>query len=226
MEEWRSVLLEPAKTVMAQVGQFVVNILLVLFILLVGWLVSKAVRVIVVRLLKAVKIDSLSDRIELDKLLGKGGIVYPLSELLGILVYWLGLLITFVVAVNAVGLTIAADLLNSVILYIPNIIAAVFILVLGMFVGTLLRNIVRTAANNAGLLHAQLLSRIVEVVVIIFAVTMTLEQLRIRATIIELTISIILASFGLALGLAFGFGCQDLARKAMNDLIEKFKAKA
>lgn len=226
MDEWRSILVEPAKTVLSQVGVFVANILLVLFILLVGWLVAKAVRIVVVRVLKAVKVDSLSDRIELDKLLEKGGIVYPLSELLGLVVYWIGLLITFVVAINAVGLTIAADLLNKVILYIPNIIAAIFILILGMFVATLLRNIVRTAATNAGLLHAQLLAKIVEVVVIIFAVTMTLEQLGIRATVIELTISIVLASFGLALGLAFGFGCQDLARKAMSDLIEKFRTKA
>lgn len=226
MDEWRSILVEPAKTVLSQVGVFLANILLVLFILLVGWLVAKAVRIVVVRVLKVVKVDSLSDRIELDKLLEKGGIVYPLSELLGLVVYWIGLLISFVVAINAVGLTIAADLLNRVILYIPNIIAAIFILILGMFVATLLRNIVRTAATNTGLLHAQLLAKIVEVVVIIFAVTMTLEQLGIRATVIELSISIVLASFGLALGLAFGFGCQDLARKAMSDLIDKFRTKA
>jgi len=225
MINWQSILIEPAKTVISQVGQFLVNLLLVLAIMLAGWLVSKLIKVVVTNLLKVVKFDELGRRLEMDKLLAKGGIKQGLSELLGSIAYWICLLITFVVAVNAIGLTIAADLLNRIVLYIPNIIAAIFILITGMFVATLLRNIVKTAAINTGLVHAKLLSKIVEGVVIIFAVMITLEQLSIAARIVELIVSIVLASFGLAFALAFGFGCQDTAKKLLNDIIEKFNAK-
>jgi len=83
----------------------------------------------------------------------------------------------------------------------------------------------KTAAINAGLTQAQLLAKTVEGAVIVFAVLITMETLNITPRIIELIISIVLASFGLAFALAFGFGCQDIARKAINDIVEKFKAK-
>jgi hypothetical protein len=225
MSNWQVVLLEPAKTVFAQIGQFLVNVLLVVIILIIGWVISKLIRTVVIRVLRAVKLDELSERIELDTLLAKGGIKYSLSEMSGVVCYWLALLITFVVAINAVGLTIAADLLNRVVLYVPNVIAAIFILVLGMFVATLLSNIVQTAASNAGLSQSRLLSKIVEVTVVVFAAAISLEQLDIGADIIKLIISILLGSLGLAVALAFGLGCKDIAARFLADLIEKVKTK-
>ncbi len=223
MTEMQLNLVEPAKTVIAQIGQFFVNILLVLIILLLGWLASRLIKFLITKLLKSVKVDDLSEKVELDDLLSKGGIPYTLSELIGIVFYWLSLLITFIMAINAIGLTIANDLLNRLVLYIPNIIAGVFILILGMFVATMLRNIVQTAATNAGLSQAKLLAKIVEVVVVVFAVLVSFEQLGIAPRLIELIVSIILASFGLAFALAFGFGCQDTARNFVNEMVDKFK---
>jgi hypothetical protein len=225
MSSWQIVLLEPARTVLAQISQFMVNVLLVVIILLIGWLLSKVIKSVVSKTLKAAKIDALSSRIELDKLLNKGGISYILSDLIGVICYWLGLLVTFMVAVNSVGLTVAADLLNKVVLYIPNVIAALFILILGMFISTILKNIVQTAANNAGLSQGKLLAQVVETVVIAFAIFVGLEQLQIGIRITELTISIVLGSLGLGLALAFGLGCKDLAGKFVAELTEKLKKK-
>lgn len=219
-------LVEPAKTVIAQISQFFINILLVLAILLIGWLVARVIKFLITKLLKSIKlVDDLSERIGLDDLLSKGGIPYTLSELIGIVFYWLALLITFVMAINAIGLTVANDLLNRMVLYIPNIIAAVFILILGMFVATMLRNIIQTAATNAGLSQAKFLAKLVEAIVVVFAALVTFEQLGIAPRLIELIVSIVLASIGLAFGLAFGFGCQDIAKKTLNDLMDKLKTK-
>ncbi|MDD4939193.1 MAG: hypothetical protein PHE18_04435 [Candidatus Omnitrophica bacterium] len=225
MSNWQLVLLDPAKTVLVQIGQFMINLLLVVLILIVGWIIAKIIKTLVVRVLKILKLDQLSERIDLDNMLAKGGISYTLSELMGIICYWLVLLITFVVAINAIGLTVAADLLNRIVLYVPNIIAAVFILILGMFIATLLSNIVKTAANNAGLAQSKLLSKLVEVVVVVFAIAIALEQLGIAAKIIELIISILLASLGLGLALAFGLGCREIAGKFVSELIESVKSK-
>jgi hypothetical protein len=223
MSNWQGILLEPARVVLSQIGQFLVYVLLVIIILILGWILSKLIKSLVVRVLRAVKIDDISDRIELDSILAKGGIKYSLSELVGVIFYWFGILITFVVAINAVGLTIAADLLNKIVLYVPNIIAAIFILILGMFVATLLRNIVHTAATNAGLSQTKLLAKIVEVIVAVFAIIIAMEQLGINAKIIEVAISIALASLGLGFALAFGLGCKDIAARFLSELIEKIK---
>ncbi len=225
MSSWQIVLLEPARAVLAQISQFLVNVLLVIVILIIGWLFSKAIKVIVSKALKLLKLDDLSSRIELDKILGKGGINYSFSDLIGVISYWLGILITVMVAINAVGLTIAADLLNKVVLYIPHVIAAVFIVILGMFVATLLKNIVVTAMNNAGLSYGKLLGQLVETIVVVFVVIVGLEQLGLGISITEMTLGIILGSVGLALGLAFGLGCKDIAGKFVAEFVEKLKKK-
>lgn len=225
MSSWQIVLLEPARTVLTQIGQFLVNVLLVIIILIIGWVLSKIVRTVVTKGLRMIKLDELSERIELDSLLEKGGISYSLSELLGVVCYWLALLVSFMVAVNAVGLTIAADLLNKVVLYVPNVIAAVFILILGMFVATLLRNIVQTAANNAGLRQGKLLSKLVVIIVNTFAVFAALEQLEIGIRVTQLTLNILLGSVGLGLALAFGLGCKDIAARMVADFLDKIKSK-
>jgi hypothetical protein len=223
MTSWQVVLLEPARTVLSQIGQFLVSILLVILILIFGWIIALIIKGLVTKGLRAVKLDMLSDRIELDALLEKGGITLSLSELIGVICYWLVMLVTFMVAINAVGLTIAADLLNKIVLYIPNVIAAIFILIVGMFVATLLKNIVTTAANNAGLAQGKLLSKLVEIIVIVFAVLVALEQLNIGLRITELTVSIILGTIGLGCALAFGLGCKDLAAKAVAEFLDKLK---
>jgi len=177
--------------------------------------------------LKAIKLDKLADKIELDTILSKGGITYSLSELLGVICYWLALLVTFMVAFNAVGLSMAADLLNQIILYVPNIIAAIFVIIVGLFVSILLGNVVNTATINAGVSQAGLLNKIVRVIVMVFVLAIALEQLNIGAKTIESTISIVLAtilgSIGLGIAIAFGFGCRDIAARIAEDLFNKMK---
>ncbi|MDD5128914.1 MAG: hypothetical protein PHO40_04605 [Candidatus Omnitrophica bacterium] len=225
MSSWQVVLLEPARSVLTQISQFMVNVLLVIVILIIGWLLSKLLRAVVTKALGVIRLDTLSSRIELDKILDKGGITYSLSELIGVICYWFGLLITFMVAINAIGLTIAAELLNKVVLYIPNVIAGIFILIIGMFAATALKNIVKTAANNAGLSQGKLLGQIVEVVVMIFTIFVGLEQLNIGIRVTELTVGIVLGSLGLAVALAFGLGCREIAGKFVAELVEKLKKK-
>jgi len=225
MTGWQAVLIEPARLILAQVGQFVMKVLGVLLILLVGWLISKLIKAVVIKGLKALKIDLLADRVELSGLLEKGGISLTLSELVGTVCYWIGLLVSFMVAVDAAGLTVAAELLNKVLLYVPNVVGAIFILILGLFAATLLRNIVLAAANNAGISQAKLLGKVTEVIFVAFSIFIALEQLHIGIRITQLTISIVLGSVGLGLALAFGLGCRDIAEKAANDFLDKIKSK-
>jgi len=223
MSDWQVVLMEPAKTVMSQIGQFLVDLLRIVIILIIGLLIARIIKTLVTRGLKLVKMDVLSDRIGLDGLLEKGSIKYSFSELMGVLCYWVTLLVTFVVAVNAIGLTVAADLLNRIILYVPNILAAIFIIILGLFVAALLKNIVQAAASNAGLSQAKLLAKLTEITIVAFAIFVTLEQLKIGIKITEITLSILLGSIGLGLALAFGLGCKDIVARIVSDFMDKIK---
>jgi len=94
-----------------------------------------------------------------------------------------------------------------------------------MFAATILKNIVLTAANNAGVSQGKILAKAVEIIIIVFAVFVGLEQLNIGIRITELTLGIGLGSLGLGLALAFGLGCKDIAGKFMNDFVDKMKKK-
>ncbi|MDD5195146.1 MAG: hypothetical protein PHQ96_05700 [Candidatus Omnitrophica bacterium] len=216
-------LFEPARAMFFQLGRIGLKALLAAILLIIGLVLSKMLKTVVTRVLKTLKVDLLADRIELSEVLAKGGIKYSLSELIGTICYWLGILISFVVAVNAIGLTIAADLLNRVVLYIPNIIAAIFILILGILGATLLGNSTKTAAANAGVAQANLLGNVVKITIVIFTAIMTLEQLLINTRILELVLSIALATMGLATAIAFGLGCKDIAAQQLDEWIRKLK---
>lgn len=222
---WNIILLEPAKSILKQAGNFISSLIGMILILVIGWLIAKLVQNVIARLLKLMRLDSIADQIGANNILAKGGIKYTLSELLGVLCYWIVILVTLTVSVNAIGLTAVADLLNRVILYVPNIIAAIFILVLGIFCATFLGSIIQTSAANAGLSQAKLLSKLAEVIIVVFAIAIALEQLGIGALVIGLAVNIIFASIGLGLALAFGLGCKDIAGKYVSEIIEKLKPK-
>ena len=222
---WNMVVMDSVREMLTRVGVFIPRLIGVLLILIIGWLIAKLIELVIVRVLKLIRLDTLSERSGTSNFLAKGGIKYTLSELLGVLAYWTAMLIVIMTALNALQWTVAAQLLNKVVAFIPNIIVAIFVLVIGMFVSAVLAGVVRTAASNAGIKQARLLGRITQVVVVIFAVVIALEQLNIGKIIIASAVQIILAALGLGLAIAFGVGCKDIAGQYVSDLISKLKEK-
>jgi len=223
------VYLEPAKVILAKISSIFVSLAAVVLILLVGWIIAKIIKGILAKALKAIKVDELAEKINLNNLLLKGGINIATSELIAMVGYWIIIFVALFVAADAAGLKQAASLLDKVILYVPNIVAAVFVLLLGMFAATILSSVVKTASANAGIEQGSLFGRIVQITIIAFAVAIALEQLKIATLTIHSTVSIIIAvilgSLGLGIALAFGLGCKDLVAKYVEDFIDKVKSK-
>ena len=220
--DWNTVLVLPIQSFFARLMGFLPSLLGALLILLVGLVVAKTIESVVVKLLQAVRLDSLADRILLSDVLTKGGIKRRLSELIGIITYWLIILVVIIAALNALQLTVAAQLLEQVVTFLPNVIAAIFILVVGIFAAAFVSTAVRTAASNAGIAQAQVLAEIVQGIVIVFAGVAALEQLRIQ--FVGEAFLIILAAVSFAFALAFGLGCKDLAGRWMSDFVDQLSS--
>lgn len=223
--DWTSTVMEPAEAVWARVISFLPTLAAVLLILLFGWLLACLVQKVVTRFLKLARLDSASEKVGIAGILTKGDINYTLSEIVGVLIYWLIMLVVALAAVNALQLTVAAQLLNRVVLYIPNVIASVFILALGVFLANIVANVVRTAAANAGLQQARSLGQTAQAVIVIFVVVEALKQLRIDTTIIDLFLTAVFAALALGVGLAIGLGCKDLAGRSVQEFLDSFKSK-
>jgi len=223
--DWNAIVIEPVKAMLVRAATFLPTLIGIIVILIVGWIIAAALKSIVVKLLKAIQFDTASEKSGLADVLRKGGIKNTLAELIGGLIYWVVMLLVFMAAMNALGMTVVAGLLDKVILYIPNVIAAIFIISLGIFFASVIGSIVMTACVNAGMKQAKLMSQVTQTVIVIFAVIMTLEQLNIATAILNTTITVILAATGLAIALAVGLGSKDIAGKLMHDLVEKLKIK-
>jgi hypothetical protein len=217
-------LLIPAKELLLRSWDFFSKFLFAIVIFVIGWIVAKLIKALVIRVLAVLRIDSIAEQIKIPEFLSKGGIKYSLSELIGIVIYWIILLGVLVSSLDILALTGVANLLDKILGYIPNVIGALIILVLGIFLSGFTGSIVNTAAANIGLSHAGTLSKVAKVAIILFAILIALEQLKIGAVLIS-AMSIVLAAIGLGLALAFGLGCKEIAGRFVSDLIEKLKRK-
>jgi hypothetical protein len=223
MDRLALIVADPVKAMLIKIWSYIPTILGAIVILVIGWIIAKFVEAIVVRALKAIRLDVVSDKAGIANMLAQGEIKWTLSELIGVIVYWIVMLSVLAASLNALNLTVAGDLLSKLVAYIPNIIVAIFVLVLGTFLASFVAGIVRTAASNAGLGNAKLLAKITQTILIVFAIIVAIEQLNIATAFIAFAVNIILASIGLALALSFGLGCKDIAAKAMSDMLNKVK---
>ena len=227
METGRTLLQEfvivPLQSALNQLVTFVPSILGALAILLIGGMLAKLLEQLIVRGLKLISLDKIADQIQLSTMLARGGIRRRLSELIGAVVYWIVMLAFVMTALNALNLTVAAELFQHIVAFLPNVIAAVFILIVGVFAAAFLAATVRTAASNSGIVQAQLLGQAVQTVMVAFAVVAALQQLKIQ--FVGEVFLIILGGMSLGCALAFGLGCKDLAGRWVNDVIAQLNTK-
>jgi Conserved TM helix len=199
------------------------RLVVALAILLVGWLTAKFSKGLVFRFLLTVRFGIASKKAGIDDVLVRADIRQSPAELLAVLVYWLVLLATLVAAVRALGLSQVSEVLTRSLVYVPKVIAAVVVLILGRFLASFLAGVVRAAAANAGMAKSDALAALVRYAVVAFTAAVTLEELGIAP---ELVRSAFVILFGaVALALAFGLGCKDLAREWMVRFLDSARAR-
>ena len=225
VEGIKTAVLDPVRMMWANILGFLPNVISAIIILLVGWVVAAVIQKIVVRFLKLARLDTVSEKSGIANVLLKGDISQTLSEIIGSLVYWLVILVVALAAVNALNLNEAATLLTTIILYIPRVIAALFILVLGIFFASVLATMVRTTAANSGVSQAKGLGRLTQIIVIVFTFIQALQQLGINVVLLNLVVQAGVWSVALGIAIAIGLGCQEIVGSYVRNLIDSFRSR-
>ena len=219
--ESNNLIVEPVRQMLTRILNFLPVLLGALIILIVGWIIAKAIRRLVNWLLKTVRFDVLADKAGISEILRKGDLKISAAELLSSIVYWLIIIMVLVITVDALGLPKSSDILSGLFAYVPKVIAALLVLIVAMFLASFVSGIVRTAAANANLPKPELLAGISRWAIIIFAVTISLEQLGIAPLLVTGAFNIILGGIVLALALAFGLGGKEAAARYLEELKQK-----
>ncbi|HEU5338616.1 MAG TPA: hypothetical protein VFU39_04930, partial [Sulfuricaulis sp.] len=139
------------------------------------------------------------------------GIQAGMAGVLGILGYWLVILLTLMVAFNSLGLTYVTELVSQIVLFIPKVVVAVLILAVGLYFARFISQLVSAYSKNVGMEDAELLGRIAQYAIMVFVVLIALDQVNVVTDIIRQTFMVLLAGVVLALALAFGIGGQKTA---------------
>ena len=218
---WTNLIAEPIRQMLSKVLAYLPTLLGALIILVVGWIVAKAVRKIIDKLLQIVRFDTLADKTGVSEVLKKGNLKISAREVVSSLVYWLIIIMVLVMAVDALGLPKASDVLTRLFEYIPNVIAALLVLIVAIFLASFVAAIVHTAAGNARIPRPEILAGLCRWAIIIFASTISMVELGIAPLLVTTTFNIILGGVCLALAVAFGLGGKDTAARYLEELRQK-----
>jgi hypothetical protein len=199
------VMLEPVRGLLYQLGAFVPRLLLALAILLFGWLIAKAASFAIDRGLRAANFHILSEKSGLDPFLREGGGTVDTVRILATLVYWLIVLIALMIAFNSLNLEYVTELIGRVLLFVPRVIIAVLLLVLGAYFARIVGVATTTYFHRAGTGDATMVGRLATYAVLVFVVLIALDQLGL-GDVVRQTFLIIVAAVALGLALAFGLG--------------------
>ncbi len=196
-----------------------------LLIIIIGWIIAGLLARVATEVLR---------RAGADRLFAEhGGEVYgeqskriKPSVVTGELVKWLVRIVFLVAAANVLGMTQVSELLNQILLWIPNLIVAAVILLLAPLLARFVRGAIEVGAGEMGFSNAPLLGRIAEIAIIAFAVVIAINQIGIAANLVNTLFIGLVGAVSLAFGLAFGLGGRDVAAQITQSWYESSQATA
>lgn len=190
---------------------FIPSLIAAIIVLVVGWIISAAIGQIIERIVAGFKIDAGLEKLGIGNRLRDSGWRITIAKFIGGLAKWFLILVFLLSATNILGLDQVSDLINRIILYIPNVIVAIIILAVSILVGNFFATIVAGSTVGLGDKPARILSALAKWAVIIFGLLAALLQLGIAPSLVNTILIGIVAMFVIAGGLAFGLGGQEEA---------------
>ena len=202
---------QPLQDALSAFFSYLPQLIGAIVILIVGYVIARALQAIVGRVLQGIGFDRWMERGGIKQFFDRAETNQTPVSILGALVFWFVFIIAITMAADALGIPQVSAVLAQLIAYIPSIIAAILILILAALLANFLAGIVRGATGS------DVLSSIARYAIIVYAVFAALTQLGIAVQLTANTFLILLGAVALAAAIAFGLGGREVAR----DVLEK-----
>lgn len=222
---WSEALFEPSGAIFQKIGVFFLILLTVLVFLLFGWLLAHLLRKAARALFKKLSLNELLAETWAGKFLRRGGITKSPTELLGGFLYWLIIVIFIVIASQSLGLDSTADLLDRFLIFLPRVIAFALILIFGIVFGSFMGKLFQIVSGNLGVKEFKVIGRILQVVIVLYAGVLALEQLGMAVFAVAASFNILWAAVCLTLALALGLGGKDWVKNLLDNFAKKRSGK-
>lgn len=212
--------LAPAKASLAKLGGYLPKVGGLLLILVAGSLIAVGVAALAQWLLKVIRLEKLSKNIGIPEILKKGGIRLSLTELIAEIIFFLLIIVTLITALEYYGLA-TNPFISQILSYIPHVVAAAFILILGILLAIFISGIITLVGGNVRIAQAQTLGNIAKYAIIIVVGLLALRELGFWVILTDKSSDIILGGLVLAFAIAFGSGARERAGKFLDGIFRR-----
>jgi hypothetical protein len=220
---WRDTMIAGFRDTVMQILLVLPRLLALATFVLLGLLMAWLVKQLTVRLLTAFRFDRLCERFGLNKPLSQAGVKQPVSIVLSRVLFWVVFLLFAFMGVDAVNLPATANLISQIVGFLPNVLAASLVLLIGVLSANFFAEAALIAAVNAQLQEARIVASLVRWGILLFTFAMVLTQLGIAKEIVISAFSITFGGVVFALALAVGLGARHLMRDAIERRLGKGK---
>ena len=201
-------LFETTKNILTQLKmnlfEFLPKIIVAVLILFIGFIIAKIAKIIIIRFIS--KIDRLFPNKVVKEKIRRLVIEKPVAKVIGGFVYWIFILFFVIIATETLGLPIVTTWLSSIVGYLPNILSAFLVIVVGLIGSVILRDLILTTARSAGITYGHIFGRLVQIVVILVSILIGMHQVGIDVSLLEGTFLLLLGAILFGTALSFGIG--------------------
>lgn len=220
-ELWQETMVDAFRETMKRMALFIPKLMALLTFLLIGWAAAALVRFLFMRILIACRFDPLCERLGLAAALGKAGMKHPVSHIVGRMSFWIIFLLFAFMGIDALDLPATANLMSLVLGFLPHVIAASLVALVGILLANFAGEAALIAAVNAQIQEARLIANLIRWGIMLFTAAMVLTQLGIAKEIVVSAFSILFGGIVLALAIALGLGGRNIAKDALERRLRK-----
>jgi hypothetical protein len=192
-----------------------------IIIVAIGWFIASLIAKAVSLLLRRIRFNDMAERSGFAGFVANTGVETDSSGFVAEIVNWFVRLITLVVGFDALGLPAVSDVLRQLLLWLPNLVVAIAVLIFGGLAANWLAGLVRGATAKADLGNPDLLAGIARITTWAFAIVVALNQIGIARELVNTLFMAAVGAVALALGLAFGIGGRDTAAEVVRNWYER-----
>ncbi len=219
LSNWTISTQDALQTVITRVVDFIPNIFGATLILILGWVVAALLEWAVENVLRATGLQTVFERAKIEDIIKKADTKKDTSGVIGSVVKWIMMLVAVMAAADTLQLPQIAGFINDVLDYVPNVVGAAVVLVVGVIFAHFMANVIKGAVTAAQLSFADLAASATKYAILVFTIIASLSQMGIATVFLQTLFTGFVAMVAIAGGLAFGLGGQNFAK----DTLEKLK---
>jgi small-conductance mechanosensitive channel len=223
LPDLRGILANTLSKLIEQSSTFISNFISAILILGIGWLIAKGVAFVLKSFFSKIGLDKLGEKIQDMELLRKYDLDFKLSHVISMVVYVLIMLFLSVSAADTLGVPAISNMFLMLVNFIPKLIVAIIMTLLGLFISDLARKFVETLCKSFNIASGKLISMAVFFFLGFISIILALGQAGINTKLLESSFNIIIAALALAFSIGYGLASKDILINILSSIYSRKK---